>query len=175
MKEILHILEGGYFGDRYFEAFRLLRNSKLVSILTYNTEVIHGLSKYDIQCLDKIDLMLTRKALKLSSKSSRCLIMLELNLVSIEYIIKSKRIQYLHSVLTSDDSSLARNVLLQQSKTPISGDFVSVVKKDMKEFRINLSYEEIMSYSKSNFKKLVRDSFKKNVLFKFFKSKRKTK
>ena len=128
-----------------------MRNSKLISILTYNTEVIHGLSQKDIKSLDKVDLMLAQKALKLSSKSSRCLILLELQIMSVDFIIKSKRIKYLHTLLTSDISSLARKVFLQQQLDPIKGDFVSLVKKDLSDCKIGLSFDETMSYSKAKF------------------------
>ena len=67
VKEITQIMERVHFGDSYVEAFKLLRNSKLISILTYNTEVIHCLTKQDIDSLDKIDLMLSRKVMGLSS------------------------------------------------------------------------------------------------------------
>ena len=70
VKEILNILEGVYFGDSYCEAFKFLRNSKLISILTYNVEVIHGLTKKDIKSLDEVDLFLARRAMKLSTKST---------------------------------------------------------------------------------------------------------
>ena len=106
-------------------------------------------------------MMLARKALKLSSKSTRCLILLELQLVPIEFIIKSKRINFLHNLLSSESSSLARNVFLEQSKDPIEGDFASLVKKDLKEFNIELSFEEIMNFSKVKFKQLVRNSCEK--------------
>ena len=115
-KEILHILEEVYFGEKFIDAFKLLRNSKLISILSYNIEVIHGLTKRDIQCLDKIDVVLARKVLKLSSRSTRCLILLELQLIPIEFIIESKRINYLRTVLTSSDSSLVKVVLKNSGK-----------------------------------------------------------
>ena len=40
VRDILHILEGTYFGDFYFEALKLLRNMMVTSILTYNIEIL---------------------------------------------------------------------------------------------------------------------------------------
>ena len=91
--------------------------------------------KKDIEYLDKIDLFLARKALKLSSRSTRCLILLELGIIPIEFIIKRKRIIYLHTLLTSDISSLARNVFIKQWEKPIRGDFACLVKQDMEEYK----------------------------------------
>ena len=89
-KEIMNILEGVFFGDDYIAAFKLLRDSKLISLLTYNTEVMHGLTSKNIKHLDKVDLMLTCKALQLTSKLTRCLILFGLGLVPVEYVIKRK-------------------------------------------------------------------------------------
>ena len=122
----------------------------------------------DIKSLDKVDLMLAWRAMRLSSKSTRCLILLELQLVSVEYTIKSKRINYLHNLLTSDSSSLARNVFLRQCEDPIRGDFVNLVRQDLKDFRIDLSFEDIITYSKAKLyfyqKKHVRKQFFWNYL-----------
>ena len=44
-RDILQVLEGTYFGEHHFEAFTVLRNSMLYSVLTYNLEVSHNLFK----------------------------------------------------------------------------------------------------------------------------------
>ena len=79
---------------------------------------------------------------------------------SFSYIsyIKSKRINYLHNLLTSSLSSLARDVLLRQCEDPIRGDFVSLVKRDLTDFKIDLSFKDIMSYSKVKFKMIVKQA-----------------
>ena len=92
----------------------------------------------------------------LSSKSTRCLILLELQMVSVEFTIKSKRIIYLHNLLTSNSSSLARNVFIRQWEEPIKGDFASLVKQDLKDFQIDLSLDDIQNYSKVKFKTIVK-------------------
>ena len=96
VRDILHILEGTYFGECYFEALKLLRNTMVTSILTYNIEVLFNLTKIDIKSLDKIDLFLLRKAMMTSSKVSRCLVLLELGFMSVEYVLKQKRIIKIH-------------------------------------------------------------------------------
>ena len=133
IRDIGQILEGCLFGDHFVEALKIMRNSKLVSVLTYNVEVIHNLEKSDILALDKVDLQLLRKSMMVSSKSARCLILLELGLIPVEYIIKQKRINFLYHLLTSEDQSLAKSVFTKQAKQPMKGDFVKLVNKDMYE------------------------------------------
>ena len=69
-------------------------------------EAIPELSNKEIKLLDKVDLFLLRKAMKLSLKSSRCLIFLELGILSVEYIIKQKRVQYLDTIRKMEEKSL---------------------------------------------------------------------
>ena len=83
VKEIVNILDNVYFGENFMEALTLLRNAQLHSILLHNLEAVHGLTEKDMAQLDKVDLSLIRKALKLSTKSAKCVIMLELQLVPV--------------------------------------------------------------------------------------------
>ena len=82
--------------------------------------------------------------------------MLELGLWPLRYIIKMKRILYLHHVLTRRESSLVRKVLLEQNKAALKGDFIFTVKKDLSEVNIHLSFQQIQCLSKYQFKKLTK-------------------
>ena len=44
-RDIIYILENIHFGEFYFEALILLRNTMVMSILTYNLEVSYNLKK----------------------------------------------------------------------------------------------------------------------------------
>ena len=160
IRDIMQVLEHSFFGDFYFEALKLLRNSMVTSVLTYNLEVAFNLTKSEIKQLDQIDLQLLKKAMSSSSKVSRCLLFLDLVLMTVEFHIKQKRLNYLHRVLTSDQSSLVKSVLEEMIKKPCKGDWILCVQEDLKELKINLSFEEIASYSKKKFKVIVRNACK---------------
>ena len=145
----------------------------VTSILTYNLEVAFNLRQSEIKSIDKIDLMLLKNALKTSSKVSRCLILLDLGLVSAEYIIKQKRANYLHTLLNSEASSISKKVFDEQLKSPIKGDFVNYIKEDLKEIGIQLSFEEIGSMSKSKWKVLVKNKIKEACFISLSKQKEK--
>ena len=160
IRDIIQVLENSFFGDFYFEALKLLRNSMVTSVLTYNLEVAFNLTKSEIKQLDQIDLQLLRKAMSSSSKVSRCLLLLDLGLMSVEFHIKQKRLNYLHRVLSSEQSSLVKTVLEEMINKPYKGDWILVVKEDLKELQINLSFEEIASISNKRFKEIVRNACK---------------
>ena len=153
IREIKEILENTFFGSYYIEALILLRNSMLISVLTYNLEVSPKLSKTDIKQLEEVDLKLLRESLSLSSKSSKTLIYAELGLLSVEYILKKKRLLYLHNLLTRPEENLARKVLLQMINIQTTGDWIQTVNKDLKDFQLLLDYDQISNISKPSFKR----------------------
>ena len=136
LRDILHILEEIYLGPFFFDAFKLLRDSMFISVLTYNLEVSPNLTKSDIKALEDLDLSLIRKALHLSSKSSRHLIYLETGMMSIEYILKKKRIMYYHNLLNSENPSISKDVLLAQIRKPKRGDWYKLVENSLEDMNL---------------------------------------
>ena len=161
VRDIVQVLENTYFGEHHFEALRVLRNSMVYSVLTYNLEVSYNLSKSDMKALDKVDLGLIKQVLMTSSKASRSLVLLEMGFMSVEYIIKQKRLNYLFSLIQMEESCIAKNVFLQQLKSPVKGDWIKYVKEDLKELKIELNFEEISSLSRRKWKQIVKESAQK--------------
>ena len=133
----------------------------LLSVLTSNLEVSLNLTEKDIKILSDVDFMLLKAAMKVSSKASGCLLLLELGICSIKFILKKKRLSFLYSLLASENSSLSRAVWDRQVKSPSKNDWCELVKKDLKELNINLSFDDIENMSKSAFRNLINNACKK--------------
>ena len=159
-RDILFILNDVYLGEFFFQALILLRESLLLSVLTSNLEVSLNITAHDLKILNDVDLMLLRGALKLSAKSSQCLIFLELGISSVEYTLKKKRLFYLFHLLTVTEPSLAKMVFDQQVQRPCKDDWANLVKKDLKDLNICLSFAEILLLSKRKFKAIVKSACK---------------
>ena len=114
IRDILHILNGTCFGEFYFETMITLRKTMFVSVLTNNCETWYNLKTKDLQNLESVDAQLIRQGLMTSSKTSICLMMLDLGLLPIRYILIIKRLMYFHHLITLTDNSLATQVLLKQ-------------------------------------------------------------
>ena len=155
-RDIIHILNNLHLREFYFDALKLMRESMLISVLTNNLEVSLNMTASEIKILDDVDLMLLRGAMQTSSKSSRCLLLLELGLVSVEFTIKKKRLGYLYELLTTDIPSLAKQIFDQQLQNPARGDWINLVTKDLKDLNINLSFSEILMLTKQKFKQTVK-------------------
>ena len=156
IRDILQILEGTYFGSFYFDVVKLHRESMLLSVITHNLEVSFNLSEKDIKLLHNLDIQLLRRSFLLGAKSSHCLILLELGLSPVSFILKKKRVIYLHHLLTTDPSSLVSLVFWEQVRTNRRGDWITTVIQDLDDFGLNRSFSQIASMSKNAFKMLVK-------------------
>ena len=136
----------------------------LISVITNNLEVAFNITTQDIKVLDKVDIQLLRQGLNLSSKASRCLILLSFGVCSVEYIIKQKRVKYLYYLLTKPRNTLASQIFEQMRIDPSKSDWINVALKDLQDLNINLSLAQISEMSKYQFKKWLRFRPKMHVL-----------
>ena len=56
-------------------------------------------------------------------------------------ILKSRRINYLYYILSSNQNEMLPRVFRAQIRNPTKGDWPELVKKDLEDFKINLSLE----------------------------------
>ena len=81
---------------------------------------------------------------------------LETSSLPIEYILASRRLNYLHNVLTKDADELVQRVYFAQKVNPNKGDWCIIIQNDMEMVNMNLSECEISSMSKTHFKNHVK-------------------
>ena len=129
-----------------------------LSVLLGNCEVWPLVTKNDIKRLESCDNQFLSQIMGVSSKGSYILMMLEGALIPIRYIIITRRLNYLHSILKSENSSMNKQVMIKQVENPSRQDWISQVYSNLNEFQINLSLDEIEKLSKYKFKKIVRNA-----------------
>ena len=156
VSEIMHILKTISFGHRYFEIAKILREARFVNGILTNAEVWYALKNSEIHELEKLDILLLRRILSASTSSSKESLYLELGLIPIGTIIKARRLNYLHYLVSQPKLSMLYRVFKTQWDYPVKGDWVLEVKEDMLQFGISMSLEEILKTSKSKFKNLVK-------------------
>ena len=81
---------------------------------------------------------------------------METSSLPIEFILASRRLNYLHNVLTKNDNELVKSVYFAQKVKPSNGDWCLLIEKDMELVNINMTESEISSMHKTQFKKHVR-------------------
>ena len=136
----------------------------LINGLLFNSEIWYGLSKTDTSELEAIDKLLVRKLLQAHSKTPIESLYLELGILPLKYIIKCRRIMYLHYILTRDKNELLSKFFKAQCERPVKNDWSETVKNDLKDIGVNLTFEEIKDFKQEEFADLVKKEIK-NMAF----------
>ena len=138
------------------EAGLQLRQAMLLNSILFNSEAWHGVSDVDLGQLEKVDEALLRGLLNAHSKVPLESLYLETGSIPIRYIIKSRRLSFLYSILQKDREELVREVYEAQKHEPTDGDFIELVKKDATEIGIVFDENDIAKMKKEDFKKIVK-------------------
>ena len=154
--EIIAILNDMCLGPHHFIIAILLRQALLVSVLLFNSETWLRLTNESMKKLESVDLMLLRKLLKTPISTPKVALYLETGCVPLRYILKGKRIMFLHHILTRDPNSLISRVFWAQVQDVGKGDWCQVVQEDLDMLGLdNLSLSDIKNTSKESMKILV--------------------
>ena len=156
INQIFNILKSVYLGRHYFEVALLLRQSLLLSKILTNAEIWYNLRPSEICELESMDKSFFQKLLKVPQSTPSEAFFLELGVLPIGTIIKFRRICYLHNVLKRKKSSMLYRFFITQWLKPCRGDWVLQVQRDLQDFQIVMDLDEISSYSKDSFKRLVK-------------------
>ena len=156
INQITTLLESANFGEHYFEIGVLLRDSMLINGILTNCDVWYNLLKVEIHELEDVDKLLLRKLLNVPSTTPGEAFYLELGILPISVIIKARRINYLHYLLSTDNSEMLSVFFSTQWNNPSKGDWSEQIKSDLSDFNISCDFNWIRSKSKDAFKNIVK-------------------
>ena len=149
-------------GNHFFEIGILFRNLVFVNSVLINAEVWYPIKDDDIEELEIMDRKLLRKILDVPDGTPNELLYLETGCIPLKDIIKCRRINYLHDILTRNEDELISRFFKAQLRNPSRGDWCEIVKKDLIDFEFTESLEE---FSKLTHNKLqIADYLVSNVL-----------
>ena len=80
----------------------------------------------------------------------------ELGCLRIGTILKCKRINFLHYIISSDDDKSLYKFLDIQWKFPNKGDWTETVKQDLKDFKMENNFQKFKNITKQKFNKIVK-------------------
>ena len=109
-----------------------LRQAMLINGMLYNSEAWHCLTKEHVEMLEEVDTYLLRSLFKSHAKTSVSFLHLETATIPIKYIIASRRLNYLHNILTRNSEEALQRVYFAQKEKPLQGDFVKLVENNFK-------------------------------------------
>ena len=139
VKQIMEILDNICFGPYQFQVALILRNSLFLSSLMFNSEAWYNVSSSDIDELEKADEILLRKVLECPESTPKEMLYLELGCLPIRFILMSRRVMFLQTMLQEEENSLLHRFFQAQLNQPTKGDWCQTVEKNMvrSKFEVN--------------------------------------
>ena len=156
VSEILGLVKEAPLGYRRITAGLLFRKSLLINTMLFNSEAWHDITDTQIEAFEKIDEALIRGLVSGHSKIPLPALYLETGQVPIRYIIATRRILYLQTILQREPDELIRKVYTAQKDDPSDGDFCQLVIQDCQLIDCQMSNDQIASMDKYSFKVLVK-------------------
>ena len=156
ISEIFVILNQISMGHQYIEIGLILRESILMSKVLLSAESWHRVFQYQTEKLEDVDNVFLRQLFNCHSKTAIEFLISESGTIPVSTQISAKRLLYWWHILSVDRSEMIFRVYLAQKLSPVSGDWVTLLEKDKKEFGIMLSDEEVAEISQLKFKKYVK-------------------
>ena len=136
INQLMTKLEGTVYGPYYFEVALILRRSHLISSILTNCEAWYGLSMADIAQLEQIDESFLRQVLEVGGSCPKEMLYLETGTTPIRYIVKFRRLIFLHYILNEKDDSLIHRCFDAQMRKPCKNDWILSVYEDLEELEI---------------------------------------
>ena len=160
---ILSILDGIPFGQYYFEVALILRSSLLVSSMLCNSESWYNITKAEINLLESIDLQFLRSILKVPRSTPKEMLYLELGCIPFRYLIKKRRIMFLHYILNEKQNSMMNRFLMTQINHSKKNDWIVQVLRDLKELNLGGDLDKIKKEKKVKLKNTLDKKIKENA------------
>ena len=140
-----------------------MRQSMMIGSLLNNAETWINVTKDDLNQLTNPDKMLLRDTLSSYGNPSKCFMYLELGIIPVRYVLMSKRMKYLRTILGESMDTMLRNVYETLKTDSRNGDFVDLVQKDFMELNMNFTDKEIEDYSEYQWNFFVNYHIKKKA------------
>ena len=156
VSEILAILEDIPLGKYKMEIGLKLRQAMLLNGVLYNSEAWHGVTDSDIKLIETIDEYLLRSLVNGHSKTPIEFLYLEAGAVPIRFLISSRRMIYLQTILKRDDGELIKKIYKAQARNPTPGDFVELLKTDFNKIKESFDESAIEHSNTSSYKKFIK-------------------
>ena len=130
-------------GEHYFASAVLLRESMFLNSILSSADVWYGLSKENIDEIEDLDLSLFWKVMGAPCTIAKEAIYLELGVLNIGAVIKSRRLTYLHYLVKRNPSEMIYKFFMAQWNHESKDDWTATVKADLSDIGLSLDLDFI--------------------------------
>ena len=136
----------------------------MMSVLIFNSETRGRLTDKDMKRLEGVDRMLLRQIFQVPISTPIPALYLETGCIPVRYVMRMKRILFLHHILTRAEHALITRAFWAQVENPTKGDWCIVVKEDLDSIGLSdLTYEAIKNTKGEVMKQLVKAKIKETA------------
>ena len=148
----------------YFECSMIFLNAILRPSILYACETYYSLSEFQLRRLERIEESFIRKVFDTPKSCPMVQLYLESGQIPARFEIQRMRLLFLQNILKQNPSSMTHKFFQLQVKNPTRGDWASSCLKDLKELKIEKSFEEIRDMTKSKYNSLLKKTINENAL-----------
>ena len=164
ISEIVSILDGLYLGAHYFTTALMMRQCMLLSVLLFNSETWLRLTQRDLAKLERIDRLFLRRIFHVPNSTPIPFLYLETGCVPIRYVMKMKRVMFLHYILTRREDALILRAFKAQLRKPAKGDWCIVVKEDLQALGMgHFTFDDIRNLTKEALHSLLKTKIRETA------------
>ena len=128
----------------------------LVSKLVASSEVWYDITKTEYQKLESIDETWLRRLVNVQISVPKESLYIETGKLPVKYIIKMRRVMYWWHLVNLSKDELLNKVYKAQKMSPNKGDWVEQLEKDKKELGLQISDEEVKTFTLEQFRRMVK-------------------
>ena len=112
--QIIHLLEMVSLGEHFIEIALLFREALFLNGILTNCEIWYGLTESEVKEFEDLDIQLLKKILQVPVSTPQEGFFLELGIIPIGVIIKARRINYLHYLVTRSETEMLSKFFIKQ-------------------------------------------------------------
>ena len=132
--------------------------------ILYASECYYNLTENEIRRIERIEERYLRKIFQTPKTCPIVQLYLEFGQWPARFEIQKMRCLYLKTILSQKEHSQIFMFFKLQKESPIKGDWVSTVMKDLSDLRIYETMDEIKEMSRNKFKNLIKCRIEVNAL-----------
>ena len=125
-----------------------LRQAWFLNSVLLNMESWHNVNDQQLKELKVLDQYLLRQILGSHSKVPVEFLFLETSAIPIDFILTSRRLNYLHTILSRGDNEITKKIYFAQKNDPIKGDWALQIKEDILKIKLNMDENDICKMKK---------------------------
>ena len=123
-------------GFKIYEIAKTLHATIFVNGTLINVETWPNCTEVRLKNFERIEQTFMRNILNAHSKTPIEALYLEMGIIPLRFQLMKRRILYLQKILSRSDNEITKQIVLEQKKRSIDGDFYDQVKNDMVVLKI---------------------------------------